>query len=353
MLSSQPLNYRLRSEAREGEIVETQPTATETTHNSTGENTEQETEITGPRTIGTEIHTQTEMAKVNSLLATSLLQPMPYDGTAKPLEWTNQFKRWVKLQNLNDEEAGHAISFYFTGPARTWYDGLPPSEQNNIQSILRLMEVRFASSGDEEDILTAQRQSESVKEYFDRVFLKAKIQKTPDSFLCTIIKRGLRPEFETYIIQSEAKTLEDIQRAAITAEKCINKTKRLGVNAISHSDIEGLQNSMKLMMQKVEELKEENKSLKQNFDKPIPHYQKNNFRPSFKQNSNQYNQFGQNRNAKTQQDNGCTKCGSVRCSGEFNKCWARDKVCAKCKKIGHYARVCHSATGKYGNYINH
>jgi hypothetical protein len=48
------------------------------------------------------------------------------------------------------------------------------------------------------------------------LLIKEKLHKTPESFFFTIIKRGLRPEFEDYNIQSEAKTLDDIKRAAIT-----------------------------------------------------------------------------------------------------------------------------------------
>jgi hypothetical protein len=48
--------------------------------------------------------------------------------------------------------------------------------------------------------------NESVQEYLDRVTIKEKLHKTPESFLFTIIKRGLRPEFEDYNIQIKVIT---------------------------------------------------------------------------------------------------------------------------------------------------
>ena len=197
---SQPINYNLRSS---GSNV-SQLTETEDQHRMASRDDQ--------------VHVQ---PKLNVLLATSMLQPSMYDGTMKPGEWVSQFKKWLRLQKLNDEEAAHAISFYFTGPARIWYEGLPSTEQSNLQSILRLMEVRFSQISND-DILTAQMPNESVQEYLDRVTLKEKLHKTTESFLFTIIKRGLRPEFEDYNIQSEAKTLDDIKRAAITTEKVLH-----------------------------------------------------------------------------------------------------------------------------------
>lgn len=73
----------------------------------------------------------------------------------------------------------------------------------------------------------------------------------------------MRPEFEDYNIQSEAKTLDDIKRAAITTEKVLHaKSSKLNVNVISHRDIMGLPGTMKLLMKKVENLNEENRFLK-------------------------------------------------------------------------------------------
>ena len=92
----------------------------------------------------------------------------------------------------------------------------------------------------------------------------------------------MRPEFEDYNIQSEAKTLDDIKRAAITTEKVLHaKSSQLNVNVISHRDIMGLPDTMKLLMKKVENLNEENRFIKENFgnhvsDKSFPNQKTNN-----------------------------------------------------------------------------
>lgn len=108
---SQPINYNLRSS---GSSV-SQLTETEDQHRMASRDDQ--------------VHVQ---PKLNVLLATSMLQPSMYDGTMKPGEWASQFKKWLRLQKLNDEKATHAISFYFTGPARIWYEGLPSTEQSNF-----------------------------------------------------------------------------------------------------------------------------------------------------------------------------------------------------------------------------
>lgn len=124
--------------------------------------------------------------------------------------------------------------------------------------------------------------------------------------------------------------MDDIKRAVITAEKVLHaKSSQLNVNAISHSDIMGLQDTMKLLMKKVENLSEENRLLKENFgkhvsDKSFPN-QKTNNNPQNPKFDRPYNQFGYSyQNSKPDQRNdGCIACGNNRCSGKINQCDAK------------------------------
>ncbi|CAC5420014.1 unnamed protein product [Mytilus coruscus] len=49
--------------------------------------------------------------------ATTLLQPLTYDGSSKPSPWISQFSSWTKLQNLTDKNAVNASTFYRSSPA--------------------------------------------------------------------------------------------------------------------------------------------------------------------------------------------------------------------------------------------
>jgi hypothetical protein len=79
-----------------------------------------------------QVHVQ---PKLNVLLATSMLQPSMYG------EWASQFKKWLRLQKLKDEEAAHAISFYFTGPARIWYEGLQSTYQVRVITVFTVFRL--------------------------------------------------------------------------------------------------------------------------------------------------------------------------------------------------------------------
>ena len=124
----------------------------------------------------------------------------------------------MKLQQMDDELAISAITFYLTGTAKTWFQGLPHSAKDNIRAIMKLLEIRFEQS-DEEDLLTNQWRTENVKEYIDLITVKAQEQNIPESLLLKIVKRGFQQSLQPFIIQRNPKTMEELKEAAIIAKR--------------------------------------------------------------------------------------------------------------------------------------
>jgi hypothetical protein len=124
----------------------------------------------------------------------------------------------MKLQQMDDELAISAITFYLTGPAKTWFQGLPHLAKDNIRAIMKLLEIRFEQS-DEDDLLTNQLRTENVKEYIDLITVKAQEQNIPESLLLKIVKRGFQQSLQPFIIQRNPKTMEELKEAAIIAKR--------------------------------------------------------------------------------------------------------------------------------------
>ena len=150
--------------------------------------------------------------------ATALLQPTIYDGSSNPINWTSQFKSWVQLQRLDESSAINALTFYLSGAAKIWYDGLPSSSRD-LKAVLKLLEIRFTKS-DDDDIMITQKANESVLEFIDRVLVKAAEMKIPEPLMLKLAKKGFHQGLQTFIIQRNPKTMDELREAAIIAEKC-------------------------------------------------------------------------------------------------------------------------------------
>ncbi|XP_052087540.1 uncharacterized protein LOC127724571 isoform X2 [Mytilus californianus] len=395
-MPSTPVNRNLRSANRGTESEEQRAESI----NTTIETTQQRTETVGTTTgtslsttaevhseSGTPITLQTEGGAATNMQqqeqtpevqqvqpfifnATALLQPSTYDGSSKPSSWISQFSSWTKLQNLTDKNAINALTFYLSGPAKIWFQSLPDSAKTNLASIIKLLEVRFTTS-DDEDILTTQATNESVHEFLDRLTLKATSQRIPECLVLKIARKGFKQALQQSIIQQNPKTMAELREAAVIAEKCLasNFSQQISVNAISQNDFKSLSDTIKLLSDKVENLNIENQELKANFGKANQNYQnkpnwQNNNAPgrnfngqrNFQKNSNfqqarpAYNTNARNSYNKT---NTCTACGNMSCSGKRETCDARDKTCYKCERVGHYSRQCHSIRNIRGEIIRH
>ncbi|CAG2207097.1 unnamed protein product [Mytilus edulis] len=292
-----PLNRNLRStnKTTEGDQQTTESVGTTagtsgiTTTGTTGNTTTGTTRITTVEihpesdTQGIIQHTtmqQQDQAQQNPQVqpfifnATALLQPSIYDGSSKPSSWISQFSSWTKLQNLTDKNAINALTFYLSGPAKIWFQSLPDSAKTNLASIIKLLEVRFTTS-DDEDILTTQATNESVHEFLDRLTLKATSQRIPECLVLKIARKGFKQALQQSIIQQNPKNMAELREAAVIAEKCLasNISQQISINAISQNDFKSLSDTIKLLSDKVENLNIENQELKANFGKANQNYQ--------------------------------------------------------------------------------
>ena len=59
------------------------------------------------------------------------------------------------------------------------------------------------------------------------------------------------------------------------------------------------------------------------------------------------NNRGQQRATNTGNQKQCYKCGNQYCQNHLQSCPAKDKICAKCAKRGHFAKVCRSSQVNY------
>ena len=334
---------------------------------ATNDQTSHQDEATSmePSSGNTSTAAQPTQVHVPYFNACAFIQPSIYDGRTKPKDWINQVKSWAQLQKLSDENAINALTFYLTGSAKMWFESLPSSAKTDLRNIFRLLEIRFTSSDDDE-LLASQWATENVQEYMDRLIVKARMQNVPENLLMTIAKKGFNQALKPYIIQRNPKNMEELKDAAIIAEKCLASTlkNQISVNAISQMEFKSLNESIKCLSDKVESLSIENKQFKTNFGKPNPNFenQRQNFqRPGNNFGRSQVRPQNYNPNARpytpnfqNRQDNDkCRACEDRNCSGKRETCKARDAICFKCEKKGHFTRLCRSRFNMRGQKISH
>ncbi|CAG2254852.1 unnamed protein product [Mytilus edulis] len=319
------------------------------------------------------------------------VQPNKFSGNIKSDNWVRQFIRWKNLQKISDEQACYALPFYLEGAAKTWFEGLAEPIQTNFDQLTTALKDRFKNTYEDDDILLAQLPTEKAVEFLDRLQIKANNQNIPEHLLLRIAKKGFQASLKSIIVQRDPKTIDELRTAAIIAEKCHQEkeNEKTQVSAISNENFQFLQDTINVLTKKVENLdvQGENKRQQpnnnfgnsyQNWDNQgnsmnsqqnwVPRQSRNwgqqnrsrgqqsrnwgqqsrNFdRKPFQSNSGQQTQYsGQNKAS-------CTICGMYKCSGNPDNCFARDKQCDQCKKIGHFAKMCRSIYNKYGERIRY
>ena len=70
-------------------------------------------------------------------------------------------------------------------------------------------------------------------------------------------------------------------------------------------------------------------------------------RYNYSNNPNTQKARGQQRNANINSQKQCYKCGNQYVQNHFLSCPAQDKICSKCAKRGHFAKVCRSTHVSY------
>lgn len=122
------------------------------------------------------------------------------------------------MQNLSEGQASKVLLFYLKGAATVFYEGLPPEAQDNLQTVIRLLEARFDNK-EEDDLLMAQQPNENVQDYIDRVILKANHQEFPQNLVIKIARKGFHPSLKQ--IKRDPKSIDELKQAAVIAEKCL------------------------------------------------------------------------------------------------------------------------------------
>ena len=69
-----------------------------------------------------------------------------YDGSANPLDHLSTFKPQLRLNGATDEIMCHALASVLKGPARSWYNSLPPHSIHSFEQFSTLMLTHFISS---------------------------------------------------------------------------------------------------------------------------------------------------------------------------------------------------------------
>lgn len=265
------------------------------------------------------------------------LESFKGEGDAK--KWFGYFERYTAFLNLSPQRAALALPFFLKGIAKSWYDGLQETTQQDLAVLKTAFTQRFEQSGLDINILAiAQKQEESAEEYFSRSSDILLTRQLPENLAISIIMKGLKSELIGIVMPKNPKSLDELRQAMVLAEqtnKVTTKTVYVTEKVDVQSEIQFLRNQISEVL-----------ALQQASAKPAA--RDSAYRQSHQQRILQQHQRpSPSYRIPPSQPAAATswKCGF--CGGkqyhERFSCPASGKTCHFCHKKGHFQGECRTA----------
>lgn len=144
------------------------------------------------------------------------------DGTQDVKTWFTNFGQWAKFHDLPDEKIIDAFPFYLEGHAKIWYDSLSAEQKLNHKTIKNLFQERFKELDKFLDLSVLQMkqdETEPVDDFLTRLIKKGTIKNISDKILLSVAMNGLRSDIRTHVVTQNPKSIEQLRKIAILAEK--------------------------------------------------------------------------------------------------------------------------------------
>lgn len=308
-----------------------------------------------------EIHLEEEMS-LN-------IQMHPFEGRPGQYaeDWLDMFDTYCKAQKVDDERKWCLFAFMLKGHAETWYRSLSPAVKNNSAALVEVFRNRFNGSDglppDTAIFTIKQYEGEPVSEYVSRITSATSRTKLLPETIAHLASEGLTYEIRKLVMPQSLRTLEDVRKAALVAERCVASEKCIKptVASVTNNDFEKLTENV---CQQVIAALSSKMDLAMNIKPRVPEetwsrrrfHQQQSAAPPFQHSRNARQQQGY-RQQQYQQPQGqrqqqqvqeCRYCGGEACS--FSKCPARKVNCSYCNKKGHFTETCLRKKQDESNY---
>ena len=267
-----------------------------------------------------------------------------YDGTTNVEEWFFEFENLAAHQGLNENaEKARLLSFNITGEAKRRFHKLNNEQKASYETIKTNFTNWFSTSRGDRQRLKRQfyQRKQLAYESLRDFILQADAASThlgldEEDVLSTIIDNA-RPAARRALLGHNFATVEDLLKSQLIHED-------FEEGDLSAPAVQAIMAEIKkLSIQKDQAQvrfveKRQSMTYHKNSDRSREHS---------RDKSKDRSKSGERRRPwyNPGHPEACSKCGIVYCKGDF-RCYARNKECHACSKIGHIKSLCRSKPSK-------
>ena len=309
---------------------------------TTGNSVEQQVEIIELLEVDQDQVSDTN-PEVPDAMASSITLDKFYGAASNANLWFEDFERYNKYFQINDERALNGFPFHLQGAATQWLRSLPPNKKDTLAHLKTAFLEDFATQQSDRIRVFSdcQKDNETVVEFLTRLQIGGQSLELSDSVMRDLALKGLKQKVRGIVTQHDPKTFAEVKRRATLAEESMKDDPKDEMFA----------KFMDYMKAATLTPSPQNTDVNATTGKWTP-------RDSEVRRDARYEsprggrrtgyggrQSGGYRQPTESSDNAqyasCNNCGSKYC---FTKpsCPARNKKCRKCHRIGHFARKCNS-----------
>lgn len=256
-----------------------------------------------------------------------------FDGTpSKAASWLKSCEAKGRYNKLDDAAMLLALPAHLTGPAILWHDSLPEGPKSSLESWKTAFETRFGviktpTPQSLRDLLAfRQGPSQSLGEFAAEIQQIGVQQKIPEEQQFAAVMNGVDRDTLPFIEMMNLSTVGAIIGSSIAHRR---PHALAPVAAATPTDISTmLQDIKKTIQATIAPVRAASPARRDSSRERKVH-----FRP--------LSPWTRRDQREDSQRKPCGKCGLYICRGSEN-CGAWGKVCYKCQKYNHFARVCRS-----------
>ena len=172
----------------------------------------------------------TSVASTVSRTNLDSLSPQPFAGTATEdgNAWLTYFRRFVGFRQYSDDDTVRIFPLFLRGVATDWYDQLTEAVRANLQELEQAFLARFTPSDFTRWVKVSdmfcrtQRSGESGDEFIVQLQKMAKsVDMTDETLIRYAVLKGLQPKIRSYVLQNNAKTMNEVIDCARIAEQTL------------------------------------------------------------------------------------------------------------------------------------
>lgn len=263
----------------------------------------------------------------------------PFHGNSgeRADEWLTWFNNFADAHNFNEDKRRQTMPFYLKDHALAWYNSQPADTKADLRALTAAMTDRFnGSDGLDSDmaLLTlSQQPSESCASYFTRILKVTSNKNYPESLLTGIALKGLTVDIKTIVMPQNHKTLEDLRKAAMLAEKTVLATSAttaaVNVEDITKRVLEAVTDKLTEVMAFGRDRSDEHRPPPQTWSRQRQEYRSGDSRTARQA---QMPRSGQ-------QEKVCRGCGGKTFHNQ-KECGAYGVTCSYCGKRNHFTETC-------------